>query len=103
MIDVEVVSPVQTYFLEVELNTCLDFDTVTIFGILLNLDIRLPNAFTPNGDGVNDVFRLINSDEFEALILKIYNGWGELIYRDEGENPTWFGTYQNDKKCPIGT
>lgn len=101
-IDVEVDTTVQLYYLQTTDNGCSNFDTVTIFGIPLNLAIRVPNAFTPNADGVNDGFRLVNNDEFEELTMKIYNRWGELIYLEKGEKANWKGDYSNGKICPIG-
>jgi gliding motility-associated-like protein len=101
-IGIEVVNTIQTYYLEVSQNGCFGFDTLTIFGVPLGLNIIVPNAFSPNNDGVNDVFRVINSDEFEKIKMKLYNRWGELVYVEEGESPTWLGICNNEI-CPIGT
>lgn len=53
----------------------------------------IPNAFTPNGDGLNDVFKptLIN---FEQYSLQIYNRWGERIFESSDVNVGWDGTYK---------
>jgi gliding motility-associated-like protein len=53
---------------------------------------KLPNAFTPNGDGANDVF-YVRGGPFVEIDLKIYNGWGELIFRTTDPNFGWDGTY----------
>ena len=52
----------------------------------------IPSAFTPNGDGLNDIFRptLIN---FEDYSLVIYNRWGEKIFESEDSAFGWDGTY----------
>ncbi|MBU1720175.1 MAG: gliding motility-associated C-terminal domain-containing protein, partial [Bacteroidetes bacterium] len=50
----------------------------------------IPNAFTPDGDGVNDLF-------LPGLQLAIYNRWGQLLY--EGTDG-WDGTYKGDKLTP---
>lgn len=60
----------------------------------------IPNSFTPNGDGLNDVFAPTFTDITEYQI-EIYNTWGEKIF--ESNNPTkgWDGTYKN-QAAPIG-
>lgn len=56
--------------------------------------VLVPNAFTPNGDGLNDGFgvRGIAVNEFN---IKIYNRWGEQIYESEDINAKWQPIYQN--------
>ncbi|MCB9356533.1 MAG: gliding motility-associated C-terminal domain-containing protein [Lewinellaceae bacterium] len=53
----------------------------------------MPNAFTPNGDGVNDLFRL-NLVEGTATVLsmEIYNRWGKKVYESTDPAATWDGT-----------
>lgn len=87
----EVDQAIQTFYLELTDNGCVNYDTLAIFGIPLNLAIRVPNAFSPNSDGINDVFRIVNADEFESIDLKIYNRWGEKIYFEQSANPMWDG------------
>lgn len=53
---------------------------------------ELPNVFSPNGDGFNDVFKPINRNNFvQKLDLKIYNRWGELIYQTNNTDFEWDG------------
>lgn len=99
-ITVEVLSPVEVYYLQVLEGSCASYDTVLIYGIPMNLGIWVPNAFTPNSDGINDVFKIINSDEFKLITIKIYNRWGELIFYDEGTNPIWTGDYEKGENGP---
>ena len=55
--------------------------------------IRLPNAFTPNGDDLNDLFRPIVGERFLlSAHLQIYTRWGEKIYDNAGPNVAWDGT-----------
>lgn len=55
--------------------------------------ILMPNAFTPNGDGTNDVFRAVPFEDGGALaLLTIYDRWGQKIY--ESEEAAWDGTLQ---------
>lgn len=52
--------------------------------------INVPNVFSPNGDGVNDLFSLdvLYSTNIE---LTVFNRWGDIIYTESGENPIWNG------------
>jgi gliding motility-associated-like protein len=65
--------------------------------------IYVPNTFTPNGDGMNDVFHVYGNDiNPEEYKLMIFNRWGELIFTSETIGEGWDGT-ENGLKCPIGT
>jgi gliding motility-associated-like protein len=61
--------------------------TVTVKG---ESSIIVPNVFSPNGDGINDVFRVI-SENILTLEGFIYNRWGQLINKWEGPNGVWAG------------
>lgn len=66
------------------------------------LPIELPNALTPNDDGFNDSFWVTNISFYPDNILKIYNRWGDLVYKKEGYLNEWEGTH-NGKLLPTGT
>lgn len=63
--------------------------------------LRTPNAFSPNGDGVNDTFNIGNG-VFTNFQLLIFNKWGGLVYK--GNDPTngWDGNIGN-QEAPTGT
>jgi len=63
--------------------------------VLINqVDLVLPNAFTPNGDGLNDVFRVTNDVLYPVFELAIFNRWGEVIYRSDDIRSGWDGTFR---------
>jgi gliding motility-associated-like protein len=62
--------------------------------------IYVPNAFTPNGDGVNDVF-LAYGTAISTIRLMIYNQWGKQVFVSSDSNKGWDGTYQSGK-APAG-
>lgn len=66
------------------------------------IDFFIPNAFTPNGDGDNDVFLPISSviDEFT---LKIFNKWGQLIYETTDVKSGWDGHCMAGKYANVDT
>ena len=54
-------------------------------------DFYIPNAFTPNNDGKNDVFRILMLDNYKLMRLLIYNRWGQVVFRTEGSYKGWDG------------
>jgi gliding motility-associated-like protein len=71
-------------------------DTASIVLTSESLFIGIPNAFSPNNDGVNDVFSLIGLPANEILTFQVFNRWGQLIY--DGSNsltPGWDGRFNN--------
>ena len=63
--------------------------------------LEFPNAFTPNGDGVNDVF-LPSFRSLKNYELTIYNRWGKRIFTSTDPAEGWDGT-ENSKKAAAGT
>ncbi|MBK6482326.1 MAG: gliding motility-associated C-terminal domain-containing protein [Chitinophagaceae bacterium] len=60
----------------------------------------IPNAFTPNADGSNDVFFPITQCAFEEYDLVIFNRWGKLVYKSTNQNEKWDGKH-NGVDCEI--
>jgi gliding motility-associated-like protein len=57
--------------------------------------IYVPNSFTPNGDGSNDIFKPIITAGFdkESYQLLIFNRWGEMVFESYDPNVGWDGTF----------
>ena len=64
--------------------------------------VHIPNIFTPNGDGINDLFR-VTANGFEDIEVMIYNRQGELVYRYYGLNGWWDGYTHAGVKVSPGT
>jgi gliding motility-associated-like protein len=64
--------------------------------------ILIPNAFSPNGDGLNDTWEIFALNGNPDVIVEIYNRWGELIFYSKGYSEPWNGTYK-DKPVLEGT
>ncbi|MEZ4908072.1 MAG: gliding motility-associated C-terminal domain-containing protein [Saprospiraceae bacterium] len=63
-------------------------------------DIFIPNAFSPNGDGQNDIF-IPRSFYITTIDMEIYDRWGELLYKASGDDTIhWDGTYKNKELPP---
>lgn len=81
-----------------------DFEPFRI--IIAESKIEVPNAFSPNGDGINDYFNVYNVKSIVAFSASIYNRWGQQLYSwgiDEIDCETcgWDGTY-NGKPVKDG-
>jgi gliding motility-associated-like protein len=93
-------------------NTTYTVSTVSSYGCFIidtiNVVVRerpifiAPTGFSPNGDGMNDLFfaTLINAKSF--LKLSVYNRWGELLFTTNDINKGWDGTYKGSPQ-EIGT
>jgi gliding motility-associated-like protein len=62
--------------------------------------LYVPNAFSPNNDGINDEFKVVYKNSYETR-LNIYNTWGELVFSSDNKLLGWDGNY-NGNNCPIG-
>lgn len=64
--------------------------------------VFIPNAFTPNDDGNNDIIYAQSNiiDETEEFILRIYNRWGELVFETNDITQGWDGTWRGKKLAP---
>jgi gliding motility-associated-like protein len=91
-----------TYILRVsDAQGCVGYDSISI-KYYTGPDIYVPNAFTPNGDGRNDVFRFIPVGITEYSFFRIYNRWGQEIYSSTDFHQGWDGTYKG-MPAPIDT
>jgi gliding motility-associated-like protein len=64
--------------------------------------VNLPNAFSPNGDGVNDHFKTIQYGHIDIVSLEIFNRWGNKVYSTSAEGIGWDGKYLGTD-CDVGT
>ncbi len=93
-----IASPIQTTTYEVlarNAEGCEALAVVTVTVVQLACEepfIFIPNAFTPNGDGVNDVF-FIRGNNFDELYLAIFNRWGQRIFESNSADIGWDGTF----------
>ncbi|MFN0274560.1 MAG: gliding motility-associated C-terminal domain-containing protein [Chitinophagales bacterium] len=93
------VSESGTYWVVSENPLCDDLsDTVNV---LTCNDAYLPNAFSPNGDGINDLLFIIGLQPGNLLAFEIYNRWGEKVFETNDVSTTWNGTFNNES-LPMG-
>lgn len=64
--------------------------------------IKIPNAFTPNDDGENDVWELEGLETYPNATLEVFNRWGTPVYKDVGTIDWWTG-YRGGEAMPVAT
>jgi gliding motility-associated-like protein len=97
-----------TYYVMESLNGCPSpISAITI--TMINCDITVPTAFTPDGDGVNEDWQILDLDlVYPNNSVLIYNRWGNLIFEHESQKDgpydenRWNGMY-NGQDMPVGS
>jgi len=64
--------------------------------------IFVPNAFSPNGDGVNDSWNISNLSAYPGATIDVFNRYGQLVFHSENYSRPWDGTY-NGNVLPLAT
>lgn len=97
----DILNPVATppgnviYTLTANSGDCSDTTTTSIF---VDIVFNMPNAFSPNNDGINDVFYPENLAGGTVREFRIYNQWGQMIYNDPSQG--WNGFYNGVLQSP---
>ncbi len=76
-------------------------DTAKITVNLLR-EILAPNTFTPNGDGVNDVWDILYFDTYPGATLEVFNRYGKKLFNSTVSNMPWDGRFKGED-LPVGT
>ena len=64
--------------------------------ILAESSLEVPNAFSPNGDGINDYFNVYNAKSIVSFSAAIFNRWGQKLYSWNLDEQGWDGTYNGN-------
>lgn len=82
---------------------CVDSSKINVRVFATSPDIFVPSAFTPNGDGRNDMFKPVAAGVRQVELFRIYNRWGQLMYSSSSlSGRGWDGTH-NGELQPAGT
>ena len=98
-----VVTPAQdvSYTLAVtDSNGCVVTDEITVV-VKTEYEVFMPNVFSPNGDGNNDLFIPIDFGGVRTGTLKIFNRWGGMVYDSKDFNAGWDGTFRGKQVIPA--
>ncbi len=81
---------------------CLATDSVRVKIYKSIPDMFIPSAFTPDGDGRNDIFRPINAGIAKLSFFRVYSRLGELMFETTKDGEGWDGVYKGERQ-PAGT
>ena len=102
------VKPLQSLEYSIEVKNeggCTARDKVSVYVLCNNANVFVPNTFSPNGDGSNDVFYPRGSGVFKIQNIKVFNRWGEIVFEKSNFNPNdassgWDGTFKGKPLPP---
>ncbi len=81
---------------------CSDSVKKGLYIIKVPLMEPIPNVFTPNGDGVNDIF-IIDYEGSQEFLLQIFDRWGRRVFVSDASEKGWNGLLPNGNEAPEGT
>ncbi len=64
--------------------------------------VKIPNAFSPNGDNTNDTWVITNIIDYAGATVEVFNRYGQQVYKSTGYSKAWDGTYKG-KPLPVAT
>jgi gliding motility-associated-like protein len=83
------------------LHNCSVSDSIKILPCSPMNDLLIPNVFTPNDDGVNDVWTIGGNQLFPGMTVKLFDRWGRLIFASEPGYPEPWNGQRNGKLLPT--
>lgn len=89
------------YFVQVNSNGCVTTDYINVYDDPCICEMIVPNVFTPNSDGNNDVFKQLECAQLNAFTMRVFNRWGEMMFETNDHTFGWDGTY-NGTPCEVG-
>ena len=92
---VAILSDNQQYVLRVQSGAgCSSTDTINVIVYKVKPGLYVPNAFTPNGDGINDVFKPVPIGMKAINYFRVYDRRGKLLFSTSVQNKGWDGAYK---------
>lgn len=91
---IAVIDDSRKYVVTVQKAGCLGSDTINITVFKIEPGLYVPNAFTPNNDGKNDVLRPIPVGMKTVSYFRVYNRWGKLMFSTSQIGNGWDGTFK---------
>ncbi len=97
------VSPLQTTNYNVFVTDSLGCDASALVTVKVQHKLRIPNVFTPNGDGQNDKWIISYLEDYDENIVHIYNRWGNRVFSVTDYKNNWSGNSERGANLPAGT
>lgn len=78
-------------------------DSIRVSVVDCSYGVEMPNVFTPNGDGSNDLFRPVTLQGVSSISFRIYNRWGQELFQTNQLEAGWDGRTPSGRPVPAGT
>ena len=87
------------YWVNVDVNGCFSVDSVYVGKCERYEDpcLEIPNAFSNNGDGVNDFFKPLNFCPLDNYSFTVFNRWGQVVFETSNPDEGWNGFYKGKR------
>ena len=90
------------YHLEASNGVCTVYDSVLLMMTDCEIKLEMPNVFSPNGDGINEVFQPMEHQNIKTYQLLIYDRWGRQVADLRSVFQGWDGRGRNNQPAPAG-
>lgn len=77
-------------------------DSTSLFSDLCTDRLIIPEAFTPNGDNINETFQILGLYHYDNNAISIFNRWGSEVYSSQSYDGLWGGTNNSGNLLPAG-
>jgi gliding motility-associated-like protein len=89
------------YMVRIVQDTCILYDTIFVDVEHCPAEVKMPNVFSPNNDGINDVFKPMVAQHLRKGEIKIFDRWGRLLFITDNMDGGWDGRL-GGVDCPEG-
>jgi len=96
-----VAEPDSEYYLSYKIGEC-ESERVPVKLTLEGISVKVPNSFSPNGDGINDDWQIQNMDKYPQALITVFNRYGQKVFSSVGYNRPFDGKKQGSD-LPVGT
>ena len=92
------------YWVRAEYDGCVVTDTITVLACIIPEEYRIPNTFTPNDDGENDVWNIYMLLDYPDCIVEVFDRWGRKVFNStRGYTVPWDGRDASGRYLPVET
>jgi gliding motility-associated-like protein len=99
---IQVLNPGEYKLIVTDSNGCIGTDSIAIKDSACPQYVYVPNAFTPNGDGRNDLFRAVLAGAVSEYTFAVYDRLGRMVFESNDPSVGWNGTTAGTQQ-PVGT
>ncbi len=97
-----VAAPISTTTYRLAVTNAAGCEQATAVTVRVLEPLAIPNGFTPNGDGMNDLWEIEGLDRFPNVVVEVFNRWGAPVFSSRGYASPWDGRFQG-APLPAGT